>query len=480
MKHCFLLATVLALSLNLAAHAHSEDLDDLFEKTTQATLQTISPWVVKIETSGGTELVRTGGPGVGGGRPGQPGGTMMRRGTGPTTGVIVHPEGYVISSSFNFANNPTTIRVLLPGTKERKVARVIATDRVRMLTLLKLADLPPGTKLPVPVAIPKSEIRVGSNALAIGRTLNAETDDLPSVAVGIISAVDRIWGRAVQTDAKISPANYGGPLVDLAGRVFGVIVPASPTSEGELAGFEWYDSGIGFAVPLEDILETLPRLMKGTEKDPVTLRQGFLGVTMEGGDEMFEKRPILGTIQPGSAAEKAGLKPKDVIVSVEGKPVRNFAQMRHKLGRKYEGDEVSLEIEREGKLIPIKLTLGSGVAAFNPPFLGILPIRDDNEPGVEVRYVYPKSGADLAGIKVGDRITKITPANAPPALPPQPVANRGALMDALAANRPNAEVKVEVKRKADGKVQTLTVKLGELPGGLRREGTTRPDQSQCP
>jgi serine protease Do len=466
MKRCFLLASVLALSLNGAARAQTEDLDDLFEKATQATLQAISPWVVKIETSGGTEIVRSGGPGAGGTRPGQPGGTLMRRGTGPTTGVIVHPEGYVISSSFNFANNPTTIRVLLPGTKERKVARIIATDRVRMLTLLKLADLPPGTKLPVPVAIPKSEMRVGANALAIGRTLNAETDDLPSVAVGILSAVDRIWGRAVQTDAKISPANYGGPLVDLAGRVYGVIVPASPTAEGELAGFEWYDSGIGFAIPLEDILATLPRMMKGTEKDPVVLRQGFLGVTMEGGGEMFEKRPTIESVQPGSPADKAGLKPKDIIVSVEGKTVFNFAQMRHQLGRKYEGDEIRLEVERDGKKIPLQVTLGSGVATFNPPFLGILPIRDDNEPGVEVRYVYAKSGADAAGIKVGDRITKITPANAPPAVPPQPVANRSALMDALAANRPNAEVKVEVKRKADGKVETLTVKLGELPEGV--------------
>jgi S1-C subfamily serine protease len=459
------LATVLALGVNSTARSQSDDLDDLFEKTTQATLQAISPWVVKIETSGGTDVVRSGGPGAGGGgRPGQPGGgTMMRRGTGPTTGIIVHADGYVISSSFNFANNPTTIRVLLPGTKERKVARVIATDRVRMLTLLKLADIPAGTKLPVPVAIPKAEMRVGTNALAIGRTLNAETDDLPSVAVGILSAVDRIWGRAVQTDAKISPANYGGPLVDLGGRVYGVIVPASPTSDGELAGFEWYDSGIGFAVPLEDILATLPRLMKGSEKEPVTLRQGFLGVTMEGGEEMFEKKPILGTIQPGSPAEKAGLKPKDVVLGVEGKAVRNFAQMRHQLGRKFEGDEINLEIEREGKKMSIKVTLGSGVAAFNQPFLGILPIRDDNEAGVEVRYVFPKSGADVAGIKVGDRITKMTPANAAPAVPPQPVANRGAMMDALSAHRPNAEIKVEVKRKAGGKVETLTVKLGELP-----------------
>ena len=89
--------------------------------------------------------------------------------------------------------------------------------------------------------------------MAVGRTLVGQVDQMPSVSVGIISALDRIWGKAIQTDAKVSPTNYGGPLIDLYGRVQGVLVPASPQAEGETAGFEWYDSGIGFAIPLEDI-----------------------------------------------------------------------------------------------------------------------------------------------------------------------------------------------------------------------------------
>ncbi|MGL4553282.1 MAG: PDZ domain-containing protein [Gemmataceae bacterium] len=442
--------TLLALCLLGPA----QDLDDVFEKATQAAVKHVSPFVVKIETSGGTEAVSTGGP-----RPG-----LVRRGSGPTTGVIVSADGYVISSAFNFANKPTTIRVSLPGTNERKVARVVATDQARMLTLLKLAALPAGVKLPVPVAVKKDEMKVGTTALAIGRTLNAETDDLPSVSVGILSAVERIWGRAVQTDAKVSPTNYGGPLIDLGGRVYGILVPASPQAEGELAGFEWYDSGIGFAVPLEDINAILPRMMKGTEKDPVVLRQGFLGVTMQAGEEMFEKKPVLGTVQPGSPADKAGLKPGDTVVAVEGKEVTNFAQMRHQLGKKYEGDPVAFKILRDGKEVPFeKVILGSGVAAYNQPFLGILPVRDDNEPGVEVRFVYPKSPADAAGIKEGDRVMKVGRADLPPAAPMIPVAGRDGLMDALGVGRPGQDVKVEVKRKAGGKVETLTVKLGELP-----------------
>lgn len=446
----------LAVALLAPQVARAEDdLDDLFEKAVKNAVAKAAPFVVKIETSGGTEIVRSGGPR----------GRAMRRGSGPTTGVIVTPDGYVISSSFNFANKPTTIRVSLPGTKERKVARVVATDNVRMLTLLKMADLPAGTKLPVPTAVPRADMTIGMSALAVGRTLNAETDDMPSVSVGILSAIDRVWGRAVQTDAKVSPTNYGGPLIDLTGRVYGVLVPVSPQAEGELAGVEWYDSGIGFGIPMADIFAVLPRMMKGTEKEPVVLQPGFLGVTMQSGNEMFERKPVLGTIQPGSAADKAGLKPGDTITAIGGKAIANFAQMRHQLGARYEGDEVSLSVDRGGKEVKVeKLVLGSAVAAFNQPFLGILPMRDDPEAGVEVRYVYPKSGADVAGIKEGDRILKVSRPDLPPAIPPM-VINRGRnqLMDLLAPGRPGQDIKVEVKRKAGGKVETLTVKLGEVP-----------------
>src|SRR5262249_59547133 len=75
-----------------------------------------------------------------------------------------------------------------------------------------------------------------------------------SVSYGIISALGRVWGKAIQTDAKISPINYGGPLVDVTGRVQGILIPASPRGEDVTAGFEWYDSGIGFAIPMGDVM----------------------------------------------------------------------------------------------------------------------------------------------------------------------------------------------------------------------------------
>src|SRR5262249_50853475 len=132
----------------------------------------------------------------------------------------------------------------------------------------------------VPAATPKDEIKVGHTSLAVGRTLNSAIDEVPSVSEGIISAKDRIWGKALQTDAKVSPINYGGPLIDLTGRIQGILVPSSPRAEGETAGLEWYDSGIGFAIPLEDINRVLPRLKQGKD-----LKPGVIGVNMQSRDE---------------------------------------------------------------------------------------------------------------------------------------------------------------------------------------------------
>jgi serine protease Do len=439
-----LAVAALAAVLSVSAAGPDADFDELQEKAIKAAVRQVAPCVVQIETSGGTDVVAAGPRG------------LLRRGTGPTSGLAVGEDGYIISSAFNFANKPSQIRVSVPGLKERRVAKVVATDQTRMLTLLKI-DLNPGEKLPLPVAAPAKDFKVGQTAIAVGRTLAASAAELPSVSVGIISATDRIWGRAVQTDAKVSPANYGGPLVGLDGRVQGVLVPASPRAEGELAGFEWYDSGIGFAVPLEDVYRVLPRLKAGKD-----LRHGVLGITMQG-DE-FTTAPTVATVTPGSPAEKAGIKPGDVIAAIDGKPVGNQAQLRHRLGPKYEGDTVSVTLRRGKDEVKIdKVALTAAAAGTGQPFLGILPVRDDPGPGVEVRYVYPGSPAEKAGIKAGDRVTKVGRAVGPGQVIMQPVVARDALLALLDAAPPGVEIKVEVTRKAGGKAETLSATLAVAP-----------------
>jgi S1-C subfamily serine protease/predicted esterase len=436
-------AALLVISPSL--RAQQPDLEDLREQAIKAAVRKVAPSIVQIQTSGGTDIIGSG-----------PRGAQVRKGMGPTTGVIVSADGYIASSAFNFANKPSSIDVAVPGKSTRYVAKVVATDTTRMITLLKID----ATGLPVPAATPKAQIRIGQTALALGRTLEPDVTHPPSVSEGIISATERIWGKALQTDAKVSPANYGGPLVDLEGRVLGILVPASPWAEGETAGIEWYDSGIGFAIPLEDLLAALPRLKQGQD-----LKKGVLGIQPKGQDR-YGTLPEIAAVSPGSTAAKAGFKPGDIVKEVDGKPVVNMAQVLHRLGTKYEGDTVAIKLLRGKEEVNFpKLVLGSTASSFATPFLGILPMRDDPELGVEVRYVYPKSPADQAGIKPGDRITKIGP-GAMAMGPLQPFQGRDQLAAILHQIAPGSEVRLEVARKEAKKTETITVKLVEVPDSV--------------
>jgi S1-C subfamily serine protease len=425
-------------------------LNDEFEKTIKQAAKTVAPSVVQIQTQGGTDMVVT-----------SPKGPVFRKALGPTTGVIVGADGYIISSAFNFINNPTTIIVAIPGHKEPVLAKKIATDKSRMLTLLKVD----ATGLPVPKFVPNKELKVGQSALAMGRTLDLKAldtsrDHPPSVSFGIISALGRIWGKAMQTDAKISPINYGGPLVDLSGRVQGIIIPASARGQDVTAGFEWYDSGIGFAIPMEDVMAVVPRLMKG-----VDLEKAVLGVQLQGQDEIGAI-PVVATVAPGSAAEKAGLKPGDVIVEVDGKAVVNHAQILHLIGPKYEGDVISLKYRRgkdEHTIPQLALVSESKGAKYQHPFLGVLAVRDDPKLGVAIRYVYPKSAAEGAGLKAGDRIVKY---GLPDKLEGFKGEKRGRdeLADFLNKHKPGQEIALEVVDK-DGKAKPgMKLKLDAMPG----------------
>src|SRR5712692_3594280 len=311
---CRSFVLTVALFTIAAARLASQDLDDVQQATMKAAVAKVAPAVVQIETSGGSDIVGSGSVGQ-----------QIRKGTGPTTGLVVSPDGYIISSAFNFANKPSAIFVALPGRKERLVAKVVATDQSRMVTLLKVE----ATGLPVPAATPKKEIRIGQWAMALGRTW-ASLDSLPSVSVGIVSALGRIWGKAIQTDAKVSPVNYGGPLIDLQGRVMGVLVPAAPRGQDETAGVEWYDSGIGFAIPLEDVNRVLPKLKEGKD-----LKKGLLGITLKSAD-IYGATPVIGMIAPDSAAARAGFKVGDIVTEIEGVGIVRQAQILHILGEKYE------------------------------------------------------------------------------------------------------------------------------------------------
>lgn len=323
----------------------------------RAALRAVQPSIVRIDTIGGLQPEQR--APVGGRRAG----AGFRQADGPTTGLIWSADGYVITSSFNFIRDPSIITVTLHDGR-RFVARLIARDRPARLALLKIE----AADLPVPRLLARDQLRPGQWALAAGCGHGSDT---PAVSVGIVSAVDRMSGLAVQTDAKVSPANYGGPLFDLAGRVMGVCVPMGP-GEDEIADAQWYDSGIGFAVDAELIGSRIARLKQGRE-----LKRGLMGVSLDtraavvglAPEDPADQVPTDGlriNVEPRGPAAEAGLREDDVITRLDGIPVPRLADLRRVLARKVAGDPLAVTYRRGQRVRTATLTLVSAEAFRRP------------------------------------------------------------------------------------------------------------------
>jgi serine protease Do len=425
-----LLALILPCGMTLSAvvaQQPSQDLEALEEEAVKQAVALVAPSVVRIETVGGLDRVG-----------------QVLTGTAPTTGVVVSADGYVISSAFNFASKPASILVTLADGR-RFPAEQVAMDQSRMLTLLKVAG--DNLSLTPAQAAPDDGIKVGQWAIALGRTYNSPQ---PSVSLGIVSAVKRIWGKALQTDAKISPVNYGGPLIDIEGRVLGVLVPLSPQATGQVAGVEWYDSGIGFAIPLADVYAALPRLKLGKDLFP-----GLMGITVKGRD-IYEGQPTIDRVRYGSPAYDAKLKDGDQIVEIDGRKIVRHAQILHALGNKYAGDKIVVKIKRGTEELSRDLTLVDKLVPYESAYLGVLPNREPvSAPavaGVTVRYVFADSPAQQAGIERGDVIVRCQDRDA---------TTSSALLDQISRQRPGDKVKLTVRRGTASR--EIEVALTSLP-----------------
>jgi serine protease Do len=422
------LLVLLAFTLTLPTAAAQDDLVLLEEFALRAAVKHVAPTVVRIETIGGRERV----------------GNLLI-GQGPTTGVIVSADGFIVSSAFNFVQQPASTLVTLP-TGKRVPADIVARDRSCMLVLLKVESDEP---LPVPTAVSQDAMQVGQWSVAVGRTYDQES---PNLSVGVLSARNRIWGRAIQTDAKVSPSNYGGPLVDIRGRVLGVLVPLSPDSQGDLAGAEWYDSGIGFAIPLADINARLDRFKQGD------LSRGLLGISLKGGPNT--KPAEVAASQVKSPAYDAGIRAGDVIVECNGVSIQRSAQLRHALGRLYADDKVAIVALRDDQRIEFEATLVDELLPYDPPFMGILPARSTslNSEGVPLRFVFPNSGAERAQLEPEDRITKIDNT---------PVGDTTALRQALLNHIVGDQVQLKIRRGNEELERAL--ELSSLPTSVPAE-----------
>ena len=277
------------------------------------------PSLVSIESFGGSSV-----------KAGRIGG-IRKQGEGNTTGVVISPDGYILTSTFNFIREASVVIVKTHRGDER-VAKILGRDDTRKICLLKIDDV---AGLVVPEMQPVQDVKVGQWAISLGVGYGDQT---PAISMGIISAKNRVGGRAIQTDANISPANYGGPLVDIQGRLIGICVPMNPQSQAVAAGVEWYDSGIGFAVPVDDFAKIIERL-----KDGQKILPAFVGV--ETGPVDGPGMQINGVTE-GSAADQAGLVKGDVLLAIDGEPINDMLRLRQVLNRFEAGQEITVSIKR--------------------------------------------------------------------------------------------------------------------------------------
>lgn len=306
----------------------------LTSKSFREAAKRIEPSLVTIESYGGVSAIQ-----------GRIGG-IRSQGEGNTTGVMISSDGYILTSTFNFIQQPPVISVITSDGK-RRFAKLLGRDDTRKICLLKIENV---SDMPVPKMVDESEVLVGQWAASLGVGYG---DTSPALSIGIISAKNRIGGRAIQTDANISPANYGGPLIDSQGRMLGICVPMNPQSQAIGAGVEWYDSGIGFAIPIANADKLIERLKSGERIFPAFL--GIQSTANPEGDGLFISRVVQKT-----AASGAGLQVEDILLEVNGEAVNDMLRLRRILNKFESGDSVELTVIRKetGKQDKIKIKLG--------------------------------------------------------------------------------------------------------------------------
>jgi serine protease Do len=365
--------------------------------------------------------------------------------TSVTTGVVISEDGAILTSAFALQGNPQAVLVESPnGTRVQ--ASVVATDHLRKLVLLQASE---GRFTPPMLLAPAGEVRAGQWAVALGRYFSAEASN---VSVGVISALNRIHGLATQTDAKISPVNYGGPLVDLQGRFVGILVPMSPRGRDDLsAGVEWYDSGIGFAIPMHDALEAARRLQADGDQFP-----GLLGVTLSAPSPW--SRPVtISEVHPGGPAALAGVKPGDELVSVDGIAITRTAIFESIIGSRYAGSRLALELKRGEESISCEAELVAKLQRAGYGYLGLVPVAsadvEDQSADVAVAILPRSPAADvgLQNVILLHSLNQIVVDSIP------------TLVTTAGGIRPGESVELEYRESDAAELKTLTLQAGQLP-----------------
>jgi putative serine protease PepD len=268
------------------------------------------------------------------------------RAAGSGSGFVIDTEGHIITNQ-HVVENGTSFKVRFGENGDPIPAELLGADRSNDLALLKVDPEAVGDALQ-PLTLGNSEnLRPGEPTIAIGSPFGLEG----TVTTGIVSGLDRTIqapngfsiSGAIQTDAAINPGNSGGPLLDAQGRVIGV--------NSQIATNSGSNSGVGFAVPVDQVKRVVPFLEKG-ERVP----HAYLGV---GSGDAPDGGAQIGQVSSGGPADKGGLREGDRVLQIGSQPVRDADDLSAAVNDRKPGEEVKVVVERGGERRTLTVTLGT-------------------------------------------------------------------------------------------------------------------------
>jgi S1-C subfamily serine protease len=272
-------------------------------------------------------------------------------GAGSGSAVVYRADGILVTNA-HVVGTSNEVSVTLPD-GARMDAEVVGVDPASDLAVLRVD----AENLPVPVwADADDGPRIGETAVAIGSPFGLDG----SVTSGIVSALGRtlpsqqgVLIDLVQTDAAVNPGNSGGALVDGEGRVIGVNTAIATRSGGS--------QGIGFAIPSTTVVSVADQLLEFGE-----VELGYLGVVGQTVDpdiaELYELPSTAGAVivqlDPDGPAAAAGLRTEDIVVAIDGNEVTTMADLAGRVQQRRPGDDVEVEVVRDGEELTLTVTLG--------------------------------------------------------------------------------------------------------------------------
>lgn len=333
---------------------------------------------------------------------------------GQASGVIVKPEGYILTNS-HVVHDMDNITVQLTDGREF-TAKVLGEDPNSDLALIKVD----ATQLPYLTLGNSDDLEVGQWIAAVGNPFGLQA----TLTVGVVSAKSRNnldiarYEDFIQTDASINRGNSGGPLLTLDGEVVGINTAIATNAS---AGY----MGIGFAIPSNMAKHVMDEILSDGK-----VSRGFLGVLLQSIDynlaQAFDLKKVEGAlvthVSKDSPAERAGLQVEDIILRVNNRPVENAASLRNAVYKMRPGSQLTLTVLRKDEMLQVPLTVGDYKESDTKtvPQKKQVGMEVDNltpdiarslgytqEQGVVITKVNPSSAASIIGLKKGALILAV-------------------------------------------------------------------------